>query len=87
MRRRAFGPISGRCLPADAGCALNVPQQPAQPAQCYDLLFLFFVQDIAHADRDRKLSSMPMSWVWVLVAHLRLPLGGLRVDPRLELAA
>ena len=42
--------ISGRRLPANAGLLLDSPQRPAQPAQRDDLLFLFFVQDIAHID-------------------------------------
>ena len=29
---------------------LDAPKRPAEPSQCDDLLFLFFVQDIAHAD-------------------------------------
>jgi hypothetical protein len=33
------------------GGLLNLPQRPTQPAQCYNLLFLFLVQDIAHIDR------------------------------------
>ena len=36
---------------ADTGGLLNLPQRPTQPSQCYDLLLLFLVQDIAHIDR------------------------------------
>ena len=36
---------------ADTGGLLNLAQRPTEPPQCYDLLFLFLVQDIAHIDR------------------------------------
>ena len=42
--------ISRRRFPTDAGALLNAPQRPSQPPQRDDLLFLFFVQDIAHID-------------------------------------
>ncbi len=32
------------------GSPLDTPQRPSQRPQCYDLLFLFFAQDIAHTD-------------------------------------
>src|SRR5439155_14346924 len=37
---------------------LNAPKRPAEPSQCDDLLFLFFVQDIAHAGGAYPAASM-----------------------------
>jgi len=37
-------------LSTNAGFPLNPSQRPSQSPQCYDLLFLFFTQDIAHND-------------------------------------
>jgi hypothetical protein len=36
---------------------LDPPQRPAQPPQCDYLLFLFFVQDIAHAGGAYRLAG------------------------------
>jgi hypothetical protein len=45
----AFRVATGR-FPPHPGGLLDAPQTPSQPSQGYDLLFLFFTQDVAHAD-------------------------------------
>ena len=54
------------------GFLLNAPQWPAEPSQCDDLLFLCFVQDIAHADGAYLLPSESTS-------ERRYPLAGFEV--------
>ena len=68
--------VSGRSLSTHTGRPLDPPQRPAKPSQCYDLLFLFLAQDIAHADREVKLSSESMSWVSVSLAAFQVTING-----------
>jgi hypothetical protein len=43
--------VPGRRFAPDTGGFLDSPQRPSQATQGYDLLFLFFTQDVTHSDR------------------------------------
>ncbi len=53
--------VGRRRLATNAGRALDSPHRPTQAAQGYDLLFLFFVQDVTHIDRGYGLKSVKLT--------------------------
>ena len=60
----------------DSGRLLDAPQRPTQPSQSQDLLFLLFVQDIAHAHGGYKSPRVSMSQTSLSLAGFQVILIG-----------
>ena len=59
--------VSACCFSTHTSGLLDAPQRPSELPQCDDLLFLFFAQDIAHADggyRPSRQSQCPGFYRW-----------------------
>src|SRR6266853_1624330 len=63
--------VCAGCLSAHTRGLLDAPQRPSEPSQCYDLLFLLFAQDVAHADgayKASRRSQRPGLYSWPILS-------------------